>query len=86
MKGGGCLLRDNQCTKTGRLVAEVLWEKHLDMCVPPVENPACTVFEEYGELHKMAPLDFTEDDVMWVASNLYDAAGNLGAEAIKLRN
>ena len=34
-KGGGCLLLDDQCTKTGRPVAEVLREKHLDMCVPP---------------------------------------------------
>ena len=28
---GRCLLPDNQCTKTGRPVAEVLQEKHLDM-------------------------------------------------------
>ena len=32
------------------------------------------------------PLDFTEDDVVWVASKLYGAAGELGAEAIELRN
>ena len=30
----------------------------------------------------MVTLNFTEDDVMWVASKLYDAAGTLGAEAI----
>ena len=28
---GRCLLPDDQCTKTGRPVAEVLQEKHLDM-------------------------------------------------------
>ena len=28
-EGGGCLLPDDQCTKPGRPVAEVLWEKHL---------------------------------------------------------
>ena len=28
---GGCLLLDDQCTKTGRPSAEVLWEKHPDM-------------------------------------------------------
>ena len=32
------------------------------------------------------PLDFTEDDVMWVASKLSGAAGALGAEVIELRN
>ena len=35
-EGGGCFLLDDQCTKTGRPVAEVLREKHPDMCVPPV--------------------------------------------------
>ena len=46
-EGGGCLLPDDQCTKTGRLVAEALREKHPDMRVPPVENPTCVAFEEY---------------------------------------
>ena len=44
-EGGGCLLSDDQCTKTGRLVAEVLREKHPDMRVPPVKNPTCAAFE-----------------------------------------
>ena len=35
-EGEGCLLPDNQCTKTGRPVAEVLREKHPDMRVPPL--------------------------------------------------
>ena len=35
-EGGGCLLPDNQCTKNGRPVAEVLLEKDPDMRVPPV--------------------------------------------------
>ena len=34
----------------------------------------------------MAPLGFTEDDVMWVISNLSSTAESLGAEAIELRN
>ena len=74
-EGGGCLLLDEQCKKTGRPVAKVLWEKHLDTQVPPLENSACTAFEEYEDVPKMAPLDFTEDDVMWVASKISGAAG-----------
>ena len=54
--------------KTGRPVAEVLWEKHLDMRVLPVENPACAAFEEYKEVPETVPLDFMEDDVTWVTS------------------
>ena len=47
---------------------------------------ACAAFEEYGDVTKTVPLDFTEDDVMWVASKLSSAAGTLGAEAMELRN
>ena len=56
------------------------------MRVPPVENPTCAAFEEYEEVPKTAPINFTEDDVMWVASKLSGAAGALGVEAIELRN
>ena len=36
-EGDGCLLPDDQCTKTWRPIAEVLQEKHPDMHVPPAE-------------------------------------------------
>ena len=85
-EGVGCLLPEDLCTKTGRPVADVLREKHLDMRFPPVENPACAAFEEYEEVPETVPLDFTEDDVTWVASILSGAAGALGAEAMELRN
>ena len=85
-EGGGCLLPNNQCTKTGRPVAEVLWEKHPDMHVPPMENPRCTAFKEYGEVPKTVHFEFTEDDVPWVASKLSVSAGALVAEAVKLCN
>ena len=56
-------------------------------CVsPPVENPAFAAFEKYGDVPKTVPLDFTEDDVMWVASKLSGATGALGAEAMELCN
>ena len=51
-----------------------------------MENPACAAFEEYEDVPKTVPLDFTEDDVTWVASKLSGAAGALGAEAMELRN
>ena len=49
-EGGGCILPDDQCTKTGRPVAEVLREKHPYTRVPPVENPMCADFENYEEI------------------------------------
>ena len=42
--------------------------------------------EEYEDVPEAVPLDFTEDDVTWVASKLSGAAGALGAEAMELRN
>ena len=56
------------------------------MLVPPVENPACAAFEKYEDVPKTVPLNFAEDDVTWVASKLFSAAGALGAEAMELRN
>ena len=78
--------KDDQCNKTGRPVAEVFREKHLDMRVPPMENPACAAFEEYAEVPETVPLEFTEDDVTWVASKLSGAAGALGEEDMELCN
>ena len=56
------------------------------MRVPPVENSTCAAFEEYEEMTEMVPLEFSEDDVMWVVSKLSGTAGALGAEEIELRN
>ena len=65
---------------------EVLWEKHLDTQCPPAENTTCTAFKEYKKVTKMVPLDFREDDITWVASNIFSTSGALEAEAIELRN
>ena len=86
MEGGGCLLLDDQYTKTGQPVAEVFREKHPDMHVSPVENPMCAAFEEYEEIPETIPLYFSEDDVTWVASKISGAACALGVEAIELQN
>ena len=83
---GGCLLPEDLYTKTGRPVAEVLQEKHLDMLVPSMENHACAAFENYGDVPETVPLKFTKDDVTWVTSKLSGGAGALGAEAMELRN
>ena len=56
------------------------------MRVPPVVNPTCAAFEVYEDVPETVPLDFTEDDVTWVASKLSGAAGALGVEAMELRN
>ena len=47
------------------------------MRVTPMENPTCAAFEDYEEVPEMVPLEFTEDDVMWVALKLSGSAGAL---------
>ena len=49
------------------------------MRAPTVEKLACAAFEDYEDVPKTVTLDFTEDDVMWFASKLSGAAGELGA-------
>ena len=46
----------------------------------------CADFEEYENMSKTVILNFTEDCVLWVASNLSGATGALRAEAIEPRN
>ena len=48
-----------------------------------MKNPSCAAFEEYGEVPETVPINFKEDDVMWVPSNI---SGALGAESVELRN
>ena len=62
------------------------WRSNWACVSPPVENPTCAAFEEYGETPKTVTIYFTEDGVTWVASKISGAAGALGAEAIELRN
>ena len=57
-EGGGCLFLDDQCTNTRQPVAE--FPGHAS---PPVENPTCAAFEEYGDVPSMVPLNFTGDCV-----------------------
>ena len=49
-KWGESILPYDQCKKNGRPVAEVIRENHPDMQIPPMENPTCAAFKEYGEV------------------------------------
>ena len=51
-----------------------------------MKSTTCEALDEYGKVPKTVPLDFTRDDITWVASKLSGAAGALGAEVIELRN
>ena len=46
----------------------------------------CKAFEKCKEVPETVPLDFAEDEVTWVASNIPGVAGALGGETIELIN
>ena len=46
----------------------------------------CAALKEYNKVTETVPLDFTDDDITWVASNISGAAGVLGAEVMELSN
>ena len=56
------------------------------MRLPHMEKPTCAAFEKYKRVPEIIPLDFLEDDVIWVASKCSGAAGAPGAESIELKN
>ena len=47
---------------------EVLCEKNPNMCDPPIEDPMCNPFEDHKDVIETVLLDFSEYDVIWVAS------------------
>ena len=46
----------------------------------------CAAFDEYKEMPETVPLDFFDDNVTWVASNISGAAEAFGVEAINMMN
>ena len=74
---GGCLLPGKICTNNERLVIDVLWVKQPNTRIPQVGDPQCSDFERYEEVPETLHLDFSEDNVIWVASKLSGAAGSL---------
>ena len=85
-KGEGASSRGKNAQKPGYRLQMSSGRSIRALRVPPAKNPACAAFEEYGEVPETVPLNFTEDDVTWVASKLSGTAGALVAEAIELHS
>ncbi|WP_288991947.1 hypothetical protein [uncultured Marinobacter sp.] len=85
---GGVLQPDDDCTKTGRPVLEVLRGKHPSMRdpAPDLEDQARESFEPYAHLPAPVPVEITGDLVEKVASKPSGGAGPGGTDAVDLRN
>ena len=83
---GGVLQPDDNCTKSGRPVWQVLEEKHPPLRDPTLLNDTHSAFEPYPALPTAIPLCVTQDDVESICSRLSGAAGPSGTDAVELAN
>ena len=66
----GVLFPGDAGTKTGQPGMEVLREKHPVMHIPDLIDPESSSFEEYKKYPDVMPLDISEEDVQWVATQM----------------
>jgi hypothetical protein len=83
--GGGVLLPQDACTKTGRPVMEVLLLQHPDTRIPDFEDPHCIAFEHYDKVSAL-PTDCTPEDLETLALRMSGSAGPSSFDAVMLRN
>jgi hypothetical protein len=84
--GGGVLLPQDSCTKTGRPVMEVLRSQHPDTRIPDLEDPHCIAFEHYDEVPVEIPTDCSSEDLETLALRMSGSAGPSSFDAVMLRN
>jgi hypothetical protein len=61
--GGGVLLPQDACTKTGRLVIEVLQLQHPNTRTPNLGDTDCITFKHHNEMPMALPTDCTFKDL-----------------------
>ncbi len=83
--GGGVLLPQDACTKTGRPVMEVLQPQHPDTRIPNLWDPNCIAFEQYNEVPTALPTDCTSEDLEALALRMSGSAPR-SFDAVMMRN
>ena len=78
--GGGVLCFDEEDTKTGRKVIDVLHDKHPDLRIPDLEQEDWASFEAYDECPTSIPVDCSQEIVAEVASKVSGGAGPSGVD------
>jgi hypothetical protein len=82
--GGGVLQPEDDCTKTGRRVIDVLRDKHPDLMIPDLEREDWASFEAYDECLDSVPVDCSEEVVSEIANKLHGGAGPGSVDALSL--
>jgi hypothetical protein len=84
--GGGVLLPTDSCTKTGKLVMEVLESQHPDTRIPNLEDLHCIAFKQYDQVPVAIPTDCTSDDLENLTVHMSGGAGPSSFDSVMLRN
>ena len=84
--GGGVLCFDEDDTKTGRKVIDVLHDKHPDLRIPDLDQEDWASFEAYDECPTSIPVDCSQEIVAEVASKVSGGAGPSGVDGLMLRS
>ena len=77
---------DEDCTKAGQPVINILHKKHPEVIVPDLMDEENATFEEYVELLETVPVDCDAEMVEEVASKLRGGAGPSGVDTIAMKN
>ena len=78
---GGALDPENNCSKTGDPVSEVLKSKHPEPQIPNVED-----FYDHAYLPEIMELDITQEHVEQVARHASGATGPGGTDSTAIQN
>jgi hypothetical protein len=84
--GGGVLLPQDACTKTGQPVMEVLQSQHPNTRIPNLGDPYCIAFEQYNEVPTALPMDCTSKDLEALALRMSRSAGPSSFDAVMMIN
>ena len=84
--GGGVLDFEGNDTKTGRVVMDVLRDKHPEMAIPDVGKDGWASFEAYEEVPASIPVDCSQEIVAEVASKLSGGAGPGSVDGLMMKN
>ena len=83
---GGLLSVNSTDSKTGKLLIEVLKEKHPDLQEVDLRHPECSVFEYYHTRPKVLPLDVTSHEIKETVRKMGGSEGPSGADSAMLKD
>ena len=83
---GGVLSVNSTNARTGKLVIEVLRDKHPDLQEVDLSHHKCSLFEHYQNRPTVLPLDVTAHDIEQTVRKMGGSGGPSGADSAMLKD